>query len=175
MQVVLKHLLCCQVWGDIFQFRLHNWCAQSLSHVWLFGTPWTVARQPPLSMGFSRQEYWSGLPFPTPGDRPNPGIEPRSPALQADSLPSEPTLLLSLISHVHDLMDDLSQATYVLCTQKIMLCFGIIPNKDRLKVFKLSNFLASPLSLKVYLNIESLVLHDQKIITSLQLPCVSPL
>ena len=53
-------------------------------------TPWTVARQSPLSMGFSRQEYWSGLPFPSPGDLPNPGIEPQSPALQADSLPSEP-------------------------------------------------------------------------------------
>ena len=48
---------------------------------------WTVARQAPLSMGFSRQEYWSGLPFPSPGDLPNPGIEPISPALQADSLP----------------------------------------------------------------------------------------
>ena len=53
-------------------------------------TPWTVARQAPLSMGFPRQEYWSGLPFPSPGDLPNPGIEPRSPALQADSLPAEP-------------------------------------------------------------------------------------
>ena len=52
-------------------------------------TPWTVARQAPLSMGFSKQEYWSGLPFPSPGDLPNPGIEPRSPALQADSLPTE--------------------------------------------------------------------------------------
>ena len=52
-------------------------------------TLWTVARQAPLSMGFSRQEYWSGLPFPTPGDLPDPGIEPRFPALQADSLPSE--------------------------------------------------------------------------------------
>ena len=50
-------------------------------------TPWTVARQAPLSMGFSRQQYWSGLPFPSPGDLPDPGIEPRSPALQADSLP----------------------------------------------------------------------------------------
>ena len=55
-----------------------------------FVTPWTVARQAPLSMGFSRQEYWSGLPFPSPGDLPNPGIEPGSPALQVDSLPSEP-------------------------------------------------------------------------------------
>ena len=49
-------------------------------------TPWTVAHQAPLSMGFSRQEYWSGLPFPSPVDLPNPGIEPRSPTLQADSL-----------------------------------------------------------------------------------------
>ena len=52
-------------------------------------SPWTVAHQVPLSMGFSRKEYWSGLPFPSPGDRPDPGIEPRSPALQADSLPNE--------------------------------------------------------------------------------------
>ena len=54
---------------------------QSLSHVRLFSTPWTVACQVPLSMGFSRQEYWGGLPFPSPGDHPNPGIEPVSPAL----------------------------------------------------------------------------------------------
>ena len=52
-------------------------------------TPWTVACQTPLSIGFSRQEYWSGLPFPSPGDLPNPGIEPRFPTLQADSLPTE--------------------------------------------------------------------------------------
>ena len=52
-------------------------------------TPWTVACQAPLSMGFSRQEHWSGLPFPSPGYLPNPGIEPRSPALQADSLLTE--------------------------------------------------------------------------------------
>ena len=52
-------------------------------------TPWTVARQAPLSTGFSRQEYWSGLPFPSPGDLPYPEIEPVSPALQADSLPTE--------------------------------------------------------------------------------------
>ena len=55
-----------------------------------FVIPWTVAHQAPLSMGFSRKEYWSGLPFPSPGDLPNPGIEPRSPTLQADSLPTEP-------------------------------------------------------------------------------------
>ena len=61
-----------------------------LSRVRLFATPWTVAYQAPPSMGFSRQEYWSGLPFPSPGDLPDSGIEPRSPALQADSLTSEP-------------------------------------------------------------------------------------
>ena len=53
-------------------------------------TPWTVAHQAPLSMGFSKQAYWSGLPFPSPGDLPNPGVKPGSPALQADALPSEP-------------------------------------------------------------------------------------
>ena len=60
------------------------------SCVWLFVTMWTVALQAPLSVGFSRQEYWSGLSSPPPGHLPNPGIEPRSPALQVDSLPSEP-------------------------------------------------------------------------------------
>ena len=63
---------------------------KSLSRVRLFATPWTVAHQAPLSMGFSRQEYWSELPFPSPEDLPDPGIEPRSPALQADILTSEP-------------------------------------------------------------------------------------
>ena len=62
----------------------------SLSHVRLLQTPWTVAGQAPLSMDFSRQEYWSGLPFPSPGYFLDPGIKPRSPALQADALPSEP-------------------------------------------------------------------------------------
>ena len=55
---------------------------ESLSHVQLFATPWTGARQAPLSMEFSRPEYWSGLTFPSPGDLSDPGIEPRSPALQ---------------------------------------------------------------------------------------------
>ena len=63
---------------------------KSLSRVRFFATSWTVAHQAPLSMEFSRQEYWSGLPFPSPGDLPNPGIEPKSPTLQADALPSEP-------------------------------------------------------------------------------------
>ena len=63
---------------------------KSLSRVRLFVTPRTVAYQAPPSTEFSRQEYWSGLPFPSPGDLPNPGIEPGSPALEADALTSEP-------------------------------------------------------------------------------------
>ena len=63
---------------------------KSLSRVRLSETSWTVAYQASPSMGFSMQEYWSGLPFPSPGDLPNPGIKPRSPALEADVLTTEP-------------------------------------------------------------------------------------
>ena len=63
---------------------------KQLSRVQLFATPWTVAHQVPPFMEFSRQEYWSGLPFPSPGDLPDPGIKPRSLELQADALLSEP-------------------------------------------------------------------------------------
>ena len=63
---------------------------KSLSRVQLFATPWTIAYKAPLFTEFSRQEYCSGLPFPSPGDLPHPGIEPRSPALQADTSLSEP-------------------------------------------------------------------------------------
>ena len=63
---------------------------KSLSLFRLFATPRTVAHEAPLSMGFSRQEYWSGFPFPSSGDLPDPGVEPRSPVLQADTLPTEP-------------------------------------------------------------------------------------
>ena len=66
------------------------WVLSRFSRVQLFATPWAVASQAPPSMGFSRQKYWSGLPCPPPGDLPNPGIEPTLPALQADSLPTEP-------------------------------------------------------------------------------------
>ena len=62
----------------------------SLSHVRLFASPWAVGHQAPLSMELSWEEYWSGLPFPSPGDLPYPGNEPESPALQVDSLPAEP-------------------------------------------------------------------------------------
>ena len=67
-------------------------------------TPWTIAHQGPLSMGFSRQEYWSRLPLPSPRDLPDPGIEPGSPALQADSLPSEPLGKPLLVMHICDYM-----------------------------------------------------------------------
>ena len=73
--------------GSLFTIKVK---VKSLSRVWLFATPWTVAYQAPLSLGFSRQECWRGLPFPSPGYLPNPGIEPGSPALQADALPSAP-------------------------------------------------------------------------------------
>ena len=79
--------------SDVIRFLRGNKVkvkVKSLSRVRLFVTPWTVAHQAPPSMEFSRQEYWSGLPFPSPGDLPDPGIEPRSPALQADTLASEP-------------------------------------------------------------------------------------
>ena len=102
------HMLSCQSWNFLALVSgssvkkastLISYCLVSHTRLWFGGlvaklrptlvTPWTVARQAPLSMGFSRQEYWSGLPFPPPGDLPNPGVEPRSPAWQADSLPTE--------------------------------------------------------------------------------------
>ena len=75
--------------SKVFKCYSIKW-VKSLSCVRLYATPWTVAHQAPLSMEFSRQEYWSGLPFPYTGYLPELGIEPGSPALQADSLPSEP-------------------------------------------------------------------------------------
>ena len=69
-------------WGSTWNFLfMQLLLACLLSHVWLFVTPWTIARQATLSVGFPRQEYWSGLPFPSPGDLPDPGVEPVSPAL----------------------------------------------------------------------------------------------
>ena len=72
---------------EILSLELHSML--ELSCVQLFVIPWTVAHQAPLSMEFPRQEYWSGLPFPPPGDLSNPGIEPVSPALQEDFSPAE--------------------------------------------------------------------------------------
>ena len=73
-----------------FSDRIFQGKGKPLSRVRLFATPWAVAYQAPPSMEFSRQEYWSGLPLPSPGDLPDPGIELGSPAWQADALPSEP-------------------------------------------------------------------------------------
>ena len=78
----------------VFWFFFFFWMEKekhmiSVCDVWLFATPLTIAHQTPLTMGFSRQEYWSGLPCPPPGDLPNPGTKPRSPTLQADSLLTE--------------------------------------------------------------------------------------
>ena len=75
-------------WGSIYLCIIWKW--KLLSCVRLFTTPWTIAYQAPLSMEFSRPKYWNRWPFPSPGDLANPGIEPKSPTLQADSLSSEP-------------------------------------------------------------------------------------
>ena len=80
MKFIFQTLNCPLKWSEV----------KSLSRVWLSATPWTVAYKAPLSMEFSRQEYWSRLPFPSPGDLSDPGIEPGSPTLQADTLPSKP-------------------------------------------------------------------------------------
>ena len=85
-----SHLILCR---SILLLPLISIKVKLLSRVRLFVNLWTVARQAPPSMGFSRQEYRSGLPFPSPGDLPDAGIEPRSPALQADALNSEPPIL----------------------------------------------------------------------------------
>ena len=81
---------CCVAQGTLLSvlYRKWKWRCSVMSR--LFAIPWTVAYQAPPSMGFSRQEYWSGLPFPSPGGLPKPGIEPWSPALQTDALLSEP-------------------------------------------------------------------------------------
>ena len=98
---------------------------KSLRHVQLSAIPWTVAYQASPSMGFSRQEYWSGLPFPSPGDLPDPGIKPRSPTLQVDSLPAElpgkphVSLYSTLIHSIHSTYRSLFSFCFWLnCTLK---------------------------------------------------------
>ena len=83
--------LLCQLKNIIFHLHavLCSAHAQSLNGIWLFATPWTVAHRTPLSMGFPRQEYWSGLPFPSPGDLPDPGIEPESPTFAGEFFTTE--------------------------------------------------------------------------------------
>ena len=83
LEIISMHFLC-------KIYYLAQAAKMLVSHVQLFVIPWTVARQAPLSMEFPRQEYWSRLPFPSPGDLPHSGMEPESPTLQGDSLLSEP-------------------------------------------------------------------------------------
>jgi len=100
---------------------------KSLSHVLLFATLWTVAHQAPPSMGFSRQECWSGLPFPSPGDLPNPGIEPSSPALQADTLTSEPPgkmVWCYLFTLFTDDLYHILKVSFILCIAEIGINVG---------------------------------------------------
>ena len=85
-----NEMLCKHRFKPLLSNLMWKWKCSSLSRVWLFVTPWAVACQAPLSMEFSRQEYWSGLPFLSAGDLPDPGIKPERPVLQADSLSSEP-------------------------------------------------------------------------------------
>ena len=90
---------------------------KSLSRVQLSVTPWTVAHQASPSMGFSRQEYWNGLPFPSPGDLPDPGMEPGSLALEADALTSEPPGKPSLEGMDNSLrfLRDMAKERFELC------------------------------------------------------------
>ena len=105
------HLSLSIVFSKVIHIVVHASVISHFSHVWLFVTPWTVAHQTPLSMGLSRQKYWSGLPCPPPGDLPDPGIEPRSPespVLQVDSLPTEPPgkpPILWYVSVIHSFYD----------------------------------------------------------------------
>ena len=93
-----------------------------LSRVQLFETPWTVAHQAPPSMGFSRQEYWSGLPFPSPGDLPDPGFELVSSMLQVEDLPSEPPGMFS-----HTIKNSCLTNVFRICGQNFnSSCNGII-------------------------------------------------
>ena len=89
-QVYRTFLTKINIFGTVLHQKKFLWKCESLSLVQIFVTLGTVAHQAPLSMAFSRQEHWSGLPFPSPGDLPDPRIKPWSPALQADSLLSEP-------------------------------------------------------------------------------------
>ena len=86
----LPFVLLCVLYISILLYVFMCVCAQLLSRVWLFMTPWTVAHQTPLSLELPMQEYWSELLYPPPGDLPNPGIEPMSPALAGGFFTTEP-------------------------------------------------------------------------------------
>ena len=112
---------------------------KSLSRVRLFATPWAVAHQAPPSMGFSRQEYWSGLPFLSPGDLPDSGIEPRSSALQADALTSEPPRKPKHPSITMKPFGSVQDSRQVGCIGKAgwnhaaLLCLGVVASPGSLR------------------------------------------
>ena len=106
------------------------WGTHLLSHIWLFVIPGTVAHHTPMSIGFSRQEYWSGLPFPSPGGLPDPGVEPVSPALAVDSLP---------LNHLRNICDYLSS---VAPSRR-----SISPRLNCLKLFKVTKLDVSTMQL----------------------------
>ena len=119
-----------------------------LSHVPFFAPPWTVARQAPLSMEFSRQEYWCEFPSPSPGDLPDPEIEPRSPALQVDSLPSEspgkPVIIRALFYSCPPATGDLLNTSSSRCGRSLytfvrLSCFGYFLRQKHLNVFGTGN------------------------------------
>ena len=130
----------------------------------LFGTPWTLAHQAPLSMGFTRQEYWSGLPFPSPGDLPDPGMEPGSPALQADSIvwatrpkviaisfsrgpswPRDGTWVSCTASRLSTVWATRSKVTAIVCMlSHLSLCLC----KYIIQIFMMGNSLAVPQKVK---------------------------
>ena len=108
----------------------------SLSRVRLFVTPWTVAYQAPPSMGFSRQEYWSGLAFPSPGDLPDPGIEPGSPALKADALPSKPPGKLALgFVKISCYFDRFKRFQVTEVTLSLLTQFSSVQSLSRVRLF----------------------------------------
>ena len=119
-----------------------SWESESieLGCVHLFATPWTIAPQAPLFMEFSRQEYWSGLPFPFPGDLPDPGIESESPALHTDSLLSEPPgkLQCQLYHHSYNKGSSITEIRYVVIFLSVRTAVSI--NKTLSKSFLKWNF-----------------------------------
>ena len=109
---------------------------QSLSRVQLFATPWTVAHQAPLTVGFPRQEYWSGLPFPSLGDLPDPGIEPSSPALAGSLFTSAPVRKPDLMSTLLILMFIEMIPRWQFLRSLMLVC-----KKNPHKLQKLENFI----------------------------------
>ena len=117
---------------------------QSLSYVWLFVTSWTVAHQVPLSMGFSKQDYWNGLPFPSPGDLPDPGIEPASTPLARVFFTTEPPGKPMYVLRVH-------------CKKQWVLPFNLVSKIENDKVSWIHKSQMFPDSVQVLKHIRKLL------------------